>query len=124
MGSFMMPSLSVHADADADDAAPPSVAPVGEFSCSQCKVRILSALLFYTTDLYMKFDRNAQQSHASLNRFADIPGFNPSCINPDRFDTFTFRSFPDLSRATLPANIVSLPVKRRSLLAEGGWRDI
>jgi hypothetical protein len=26
----------------------------------------------------MKYDRNAHQ----LNHFADIPGFNPSCINP------------------------------------------
>ena len=74
----------------------------------------------YRTGSYIKFDWNANVSHASFIRLGDMFGVNPLAIYHDRLQTFTALSLPARSVATEAVRSVSSRVNRLSLFANTG----
>ena len=59
-----------------------------------------SLILFYKTDLYIKFVWNAQDNHVLFIRVGQALACSPLCRKSESLEWFTFLSFPDLSVAT------------------------
>ena len=82
---------------------------------------LFSASPYYKTGRNTKFDWKLQANHVS-SRSAGLPlRRRPRWITPEYLQTFTARSFPDLSVAMHAQVKISSVVNFRSLLAYFGW---